>query len=75
LDQFVVVLIDDILVYSRTPEEHACHLREVLGVLRRNKLYVKLTKCEFWLEKVTFLAHVVSKEGIFVGPQKIEVVT
>ena len=52
LNQFMVLFIDDILVYLRRPEEHAHHLREVLGVLRRNELYAKLSKCEFWLEKV-----------------------
>jgi len=62
------------LVYSRTPEERACHKRKVLEVLRRNELYAKLTKCEFWLGKVVFLGDVVSNEGISVDPQKIEVV-
>ena len=75
LDKFIVVFIDNILVYLGTPEEHTCHLREVLEVLRRNDLYAKLTKCKFWLEKVVFLGHIVSKEGIFVDPQKIEAVT
>jgi len=75
LDRFVVVFIDDILVYSSTPGEHASHLRDVLGVLRKNELYTKLSKCEFWLVKVAFLGHVVSKEGISVDPQKIEAVT
>ena len=70
LDQFVVVFIDDILVYSKTPEERTRHLREVLRILRRNELYAKLSKCELWLEKVAFLGHIVSKEGIFVYPQK-----
>ena len=55
LDQFVVVFIDDILVYSKSEEEHAEHLRVVLGVLREKKLFAKLSKCEFWLEKVSFL--------------------
>jgi len=68
------VFIDDILVYSRAPEEHANHLRKILGVLKRNELYMKLSKCEFWLEKVTFLGHIVSREGIFTDPQKIEAV-
>ena len=62
----MVVFIDDILVYSRIPEEHASHLREFLGVLRKNELYAKLSKCEFWLEKVAFLGHIVSKERIFI---------
>jgi len=75
LDKFVIVFIDDILVYLRTLEEHACHLREVLEVLRRNELYTKLTTREFWLKKLVFLGHIVSKEGIFIDPQKIEAVT
>jgi len=70
----MVVFIDDILVYSRTPGEYASHLREVLGVLRKNELYAKLSKYEFWLEKGAFLGHIVSKEGISVDPQKIEAV-
>ena len=74
LAKFVVLFIDDMLVYSRIPEEHASHLREVLKVLRRNELYAKLTKREFWLEKVAFLWHVVCKEGISIDPQKIEAV-
>ena len=68
----MVVFIDDILVYLRTPEEYASHLREVLGILRKNDLYAKLSKCEFRLEKVAFLWCIVSKEGISVDPQKIE---
>jgi len=72
LDRFVMVFIYDILVYSRTPGEYASHLREVLRILRKNKLYAKLSKCEFWLEKVAFLEHIVSKEGISLDPQKIE---
>jgi len=75
LDRFVVVFIDDTLVYSRTPKEHTKHLREFLGVLKKNKLYAKMSKCEFWLEKATYLGHIVSKEGISVDPQKIEAVT
>ncbi|WMV37260.1 hypothetical protein MTR67_030645 [Solanum verrucosum] len=72
LDSFVIVFIDDILVYSRSKEKHADHLRIVLGVLRKQKLYAKCSKCEFWLTSVTFLGHVVSKEGVMVDPQKIE---
>ncbi|XP_057960665.1 uncharacterized protein LOC131152809 [Malania oleifera] len=74
LDQFVVVFIDDILVYSKSAEEHEEHLSIVLQVLREKKLYAKLKKCEFWLEQVTFLGHVVSKGGISVDPSKIEAV-
>ena len=74
LDQFVVVFIDDILVYSRSPEEHEEHLRIVLGVLREQKLYGKYIKCEFWIPQVTFLGHVVSAAGVVVDPSKIEAV-
>ena len=74
LDKFVVVFIDDILIYSSSQMEHANHLREVLETLRRNKLYAKLSKCEFWLNEVVFLGHVISKKGISVDPKKIEAV-
>ena len=74
LDRFVAVFIDDILDYLRTLEEHASHLREVLGVLRKNELYVKLFKCEFWLEKAAFLGHMVSNKGISMDPQKVEAI-
>ena len=72
LDQFVVVFIDDILIYSRSLEEHTHHLRTTLEVLRRHESYAKLSKCEFWLRKVVFLGHVVSNEGVSVDPQKIQ---
>ena len=74
LDMFVVVFIDDILVYSKDQVEHEDHLRMVLQTLREHKLYAKLSKCEFWLEKVSFLGHFVSKEGVLVDPAKIEMV-
>jgi len=74
LDQFVVVFIDDILIYSENREEHAEHLRVVLGILREHQLYGKLSKCEFWLEEVQFLGHVISAQGISVYPAKIETV-
>ena len=74
LDQFVIVFIDDILVYSPNEEMHAQHLRTTLGVLRQERLYAKFSKCEFWLKQVAFLGHVVSKEGIQVDPSKIEAV-
>ena len=64
LDRFVIVFIDDILVYSRSEEEHAMHLRYVLQTLREHQLYVKFSKCEFWLDHVAFLGHLVSKDGI-----------
>ena len=74
VDQFVVVFIDDILVYSKDRESHDTHLRVVLEILRKEQLYAKLSKCEFWLTEVSFLGHIVSKEGIRVDPKKIEVV-
>ncbi|KAK2407303.1 putative mitochondrial protein [Trifolium repens] len=74
LDKFVVVFIDDILVYSKSEEEHGEHLRLVLQVLRESKLYANPSKCDFWLEEVNFLGHVISKEGIAVDPAKIDTV-
>ena len=74
LDTFVIVLIDDILVYSMSEADHEEHLRKVLTILRAQQLYAKFSKCEFWLSEVAFLGHVVSSKGIIVGPAKIEVV-
>ncbi|KAL9374753.1 hypothetical protein Peur_031632 [Populus x canadensis] len=74
IDRFVIVFIDDILVYSRSREEHEQHLRMVLQTLRDHQLYGKFSKSEFWLESVAFLGHVVSRNGIEVDPQKIEAV-
>jgi hypothetical protein len=71
LDKFVVVFIDDILVYSKTEEEHAEHLRLVLGTLREHQLYAKFSKCEFWLKEVGFLGHVILAGGVSVDPSKI----
>ena len=70
----MIVFIDDILVYSRSEEEHAMHLRYVLQTLREHQLYTKFSKCEFWLDQVAFLGHVVSKDGIQVNLNKIEAV-
>ncbi|KAL4023218.1 hypothetical protein IC575_016969 [Cucumis melo] len=75
LNTFVIVFIDDILIYSKTEAEHEEHLRIVLQTLRDNKLYAKFSKCEFWLKQVSFLGHVVSKARVSVDPAKIEAVT
>ena len=72
LDQFVIVFIDDILIYSGSKEDHEEHLRVVLQILRENQLYAKFSKCQFWLDSVTFLGHVISTEGVSVDPKKIE---
>jgi hypothetical protein len=74
LDKFIVVFIDDILIYSETTAEHEKHLRTVLEKLRQNQLYAKFEKCEFWLEKVAFLGHVLTADGVAVDPSKIEAV-
>jgi hypothetical protein len=72
LDKFIVVLIDDILIYSKNEKEHAKHLRIVLQRLRDHKLYAKFSKCEFWLDSVKFLGHTISKDGISVDPRKVQ---
>jgi hypothetical protein len=72
LDKFVVVFIDDILVYSRIEEEHEEHLHLALQKLREHRLYAKLSKCEFWMKQVAFLGHVISKGGISVDPSKVQ---
>ena len=74
LDMFVVVFIDDILIYSRGEKEHMDHLRLVLQSLREKQLFAKFSKCEFWLKEVAFLGYVVSGEGIKVDPKKTEAV-
>ena len=74
LDRFVIIFIDDTLVYSGSSEEHSEHLRIVLQTLRERQLYAKLSKCQFWLDRVAFLGHVISAEGVSVDPQKIEAV-
>ena len=68
LDQFVIVFIDDILIYSGSREDHEENLRVVLQILRENQLYAKFSKCQFWLDSVAFLGHVISAEGVYVDP-------
>jgi hypothetical protein len=75
LDSFVVVFIDDMLIYFKTEEEHAERLKIVLLVLKEKKLYAKLSKCEFWLNEVSFLGHVISGSGIAVDQSKVEAVS
>jgi hypothetical protein len=72
LDKFVVVFIDDILIFSKNEEEHDEHLRLLLRKLRENQLYVKLSKCEFWLKEVLFLGHIIFEGGISVDPSKVK---
>ena len=74
LDKFVVVYLDDILVFSKNEEEHAEHLRLVLEKLREHQLYAKFSKCEFWLPEVTYLGHVISKDGIAVNPERVQAI-
>ncbi|KAK9125231.1 hypothetical protein Scep_014077 [Stephania cephalantha] len=75
LDLFVIVFIDDILIYSKTREDHKQHLRETLQTLREHRLFAKFSKCEFWLAEVKFLGHVVGAAGIAVDPSKIQTIT
>ncbi|GJU43818.1 putative reverse transcriptase domain-containing protein [Tanacetum coccineum] len=72
LDRFVIVFIDDILIYSKSRKEHEGHLKLILRLLKREELYAKFSKCKFWLSKVKFLSHVIESEGIHVDPAKIE---
>jgi hypothetical protein len=74
LDQFTVVFIDDILIYSKTLEKHEEHLQKALERLRREKLYAKLEKCEFWLDSMSFLGYVISGKGVVVDPEKVKAI-
>jgi hypothetical protein len=71
LFKFVVVFIDDILIYSKNKEEHVKHLRIVLSRLQEHQLYAKFSKCEFWLDEVPFLGHVLSADGVAIDPGKV----
>ena len=74
LDDFVLVFFDDILVYSKTKEDHEQHLRHVLEILRKAKLYAKRSKCSFFVEKVVYLGFIVSKDGLSLDPAKVEAI-
>ncbi|GJT43686.1 putative reverse transcriptase domain-containing protein [Tanacetum coccineum] len=74
LDKFVIIFIDDILIYSHNEEEHANHLRVILELLRKEKLYAKFSKCDFWIHIVQFLGHLIDSQGLHVDPAKIEAV-
>nr|GFB77639.1 putative reverse transcriptase domain-containing protein [Tanacetum cinerariifolium] len=74
LDKFVIVFINDILLYSKSKDEHEDHLRLVLELLKKEELYAMFSKCEFWLQEVQVLGHVVNQSGIHVDPSKIEAV-
>ncbi|GKC37693.1 putative reverse transcriptase domain-containing protein, partial [Tanacetum coccineum] len=72
LDKFVIVFIDDIHIYSKDKKEHEEHLKAILEFLKKEKLYTKFSKCEFWILKVQFLSHVINNRGIHVDPTKIK---
>ncbi|GJW70574.1 putative reverse transcriptase domain-containing protein [Tanacetum coccineum] len=74
LDKFIIVFIDDILIYSRNEEDHANHLKIILKLLRKEKLYAKFSKCDFWIRMVQFLRHLIDSQGLHVDPAKIKAV-
>ena len=74
LNEFVIVFIDDILIYSKDEDQHANHLRIVFQTLKGQKLNVKFKKCEFWLDSVVFLGHIINRVEILVDTQKIKVI-
>ena len=75
LDKFMVVFIDNILIYSRSAEEHEQHLKVILNKLQAHELYAKFNKCEFWLQEVAFLGHIITTEGVKVDPKKVKAVS
>ena len=74
LDKFVLVFLDYILIYSKNEEEHEEHLRLNLNLLRENKLYAKLIKCDFYNDRIHYLGHIISNKEIYVDPEKIEAI-
>ncbi|GKA58293.1 putative reverse transcriptase domain-containing protein, partial [Tanacetum coccineum] len=72
LDKFIIVFIDDILVYSKDEEEHGKHLKIILELLKKERLYSKFSKCDFWLDSVQFLGYVIDRNGVYIDPAKIE---
>ncbi|GJW93490.1 putative reverse transcriptase domain-containing protein, partial [Tanacetum coccineum] len=72
LDKFVIIFINDILIYSKNKKEHEEHLKAILELLKKEELYTKFSECEFWIPKVHFLGHVIDSQGIHVDPAKIE---
>ena len=74
LDMFVLIFLDEILFYSKNEEEHEEHLRLTLQVLREHQLYAKLSKCDFYRDRIQYLGHIISEEVIYVDPEKIEAI-